>query len=96
MTMPGQPATIDSLGEALLQKVLGRLEPEDQGRAACTSRALCEAVAPLAPALRHYSGTGDAGAVLGLPRGSPDCAPPGRLQRARRSSVDTHDGRYAA
>ena len=31
MAKPEQTATIDCLGEALLQKVLGRLEPKDQG-----------------------------------------------------------------
>ena len=66
MANPGQSATIGCLGEALLQKILGKLKPKDQGRAACASRAFCEAVAPLAPALRHFSATGRAGAVLGL------------------------------
>ena len=65
-TPMAKTATIGSLGEALLQKVLGELEPRDQGWAACASHAFCEAVAPLAPALRHYSETGNAGAVLGL------------------------------
>ena len=66
MADPEEHATINSLGEALLQKVLKNLEPEEQGRAATVSHAFREAAVPLAPALRHYSSQGNARAVLRL------------------------------
>ena len=66
MAEPQQPASMDSLDAALLTKILGKLEPRDQGRAAGTSHAFRQAAAPLAPALRHHSAQGDAAAVLGL------------------------------
>ena len=66
MAQSGQPATIVSLGEALLQKIFGLLEFQDQGRAACAYRAFCEAARPLDPALCYHSAHGNAVAVLEL------------------------------
>ena len=64
--MAKQPATISSLDEALLQKIMGKLSIRDHGRSACTSHAFCAAIAPLAPALCYYAASGDAGALLRL------------------------------
>ena len=63
-----EPAlTLASMPPEVLHQILLQLEePADLGRAACVSRQLKQAVAPLAPALFHYSLQGDAARVQEL------------------------------
>ena len=63
---PPAALKFDQLPRCMIERIVGLLEPKDQGKAACSMRLLRQAVAPRAPALLYFTSRGDAAAMARL------------------------------
>lgn len=85
---PAAPATFDGLPASVLEKVADELEPSEQGRLACVSRACKDA--SLNPAVFHYAALGDGANLLAALRA------PGGVDVNRRFTADRQTALHAA